>query len=99
MELWNGIEEYAAVLRYKSDILSKGWKASWSLECKHRVIAVWQSVVEWGPNHKLEIQHELFRSPHVKSHGEAILSLKLEIEVGCPVSIQQICSEHLAIVH
>jgi hypothetical protein len=99
MELWNGAEGHAAVFRYKSNMPSIGWKASWRLELEHRVVAAWQSVAERGLNHNLQIQNELLRSPHVKSHGEAVLTLDLETEVACPVSIQQIHREHLPIVH
>lgn len=99
MELWNGAEGHAAFFRYKSKLPSITWKASWRLELEHRVVAAWQGVAEGGLNRNLQIQNELLMSSQVKSHGDAVLNLDLEIEVACPVSIQQIHREHLSLMH
>ncbi len=103
MELWNSAQGHAAVFRYKSSMrggyASIEWKGSWRLEFERRVVAAWQSVAEGGLNGNLQIKNELLRSPQIQSHGEAVVALKLETEVACPVSIQQIYREHLQIVH
>jgi hypothetical protein len=103
MELWNSAQGHTAVFRYKSSMpgryASIEWKGSWRLEFEHRVVAAWQSVAEGGFNGNLQIQNKLLRSTQIQSHGEAVVTLELEIEVACFVSIQQIHREHLQIAH
>lgn len=103
MEIWNSARGHAAVFRYKST-MSRGyagieWKASWELQLERRVVAAWRSVAEGGVNDDLQIRNELLRSPPIRSHGEAVVILELEIKVACPVSIQQIRREHLEVLH
>lgn len=71
------------------------WKGSWRLELERRVVRAWQSVAKDGIHGSLQILNELLRSPQIQSHGEAVVTLELETEVACPVSIQQIHREHL----
>ncbi|KAF2877748.1 hypothetical protein BDV95DRAFT_600450 [Massariosphaeria phaeospora] len=102
MELWNGGLGHAAVFRYKSGKPGGGgfaiaWRASWALQFEPRVVAAWESVAGTSRDagQYLQIDNELLAPAQIRSHGEAVLILELEIEVACSVSIQQIHREHL----
>jgi hypothetical protein len=43
----------------------------------------------------LKIENELLTPSQIRSHGEAILILELELEIAHPVSVQQIQREHV----
>jgi hypothetical protein len=55
----------------------------------------WQHVAHANDVGHLRMENELLTPSQIRSHGEAILVLELEIEVACPVSIQQIHREHV----
>ena len=98
MELWNGGKGNAALFRYSIDRGRQAkivWRANWHFELKGLVVKEWQDVAYANDVGHLKIENELLTPSQIRSHGEAILILELEIEVACPVSIQQIHREHV----
>jgi hypothetical protein len=99
LELWNGGKGHAALFRYKIDRRRRQakivWRANWHFELEGLVVKEWQDVADANDVWHLEVENELLTPSQIHSHGEAILILELEIEVACPVSIQQIHREHV----
>ncbi|PVI03194.1 hypothetical protein DM02DRAFT_521358 [Periconia macrospinosa] len=99
MELWNGGKGHAALFRYsinkdcrQAKIL---WRANWPFTLDGPIAKKWQDVADANNVSHLKIEHQVLPPFLIRSHGEAILILDLEIEVACPVSIQQIHREYL----
>lgn len=57
------------------------------------VITAWEDARTSHAGH-LDVQNEILEPREIRSHGEAVLALELEIDVACPISIQQIHEEH-----
>lgn len=99
MELWNGGKGHAALFRYRIDRDHREakivWRANWHFELERFVVKEWQHVAYAEDVGHLQIENELLMPSQIRSHAEAILILGLEIEVACPVSIQQIHREHV----
>jgi hypothetical protein len=100
MELWNGGKGYAALFRYNIDRGRRQakivWRANWHFELEGLMVKEWQHVADANCVRHLKIENELLAPClQIRDHGEAILILELEIEVACPVSIQQIHREHV----
>jgi hypothetical protein len=96
MELWNSSQGNAAVFRYRSSRPGVAprieWRSNWRFALQRGVIAAWQSVPT--DLHDLEVQYEFVNSALVQNHGEAVAALELQLEVACPVSIEEIRREH-----
>ncbi|PSN63630.1 hypothetical protein BS50DRAFT_85438 [Corynespora cassiicola Philippines] len=99
LELWNGEKDHAALFKYKINKDRRQakivWRANWHFELEGLVVEEWQDVAYANDVGHLEIENELLTPSQIRFHGEAILILELEIEVACPVSIQQIHREHV----
>lgn len=99
MEIWNGGKGHAALFRYRIDRRRRQakivWRSNWHFELEGLVVKEWQGVARINDVGHLEIESELLAPEQIRSHGEAILILGLEIEFDCPVSIQQIHREHV----
>ncbi|CAI6314209.1 unnamed protein product [Periconia digitata] len=97
MELWNADSEHAAVFRYKSGKADSSitWKGNWELNFEPRVIEAWKVAEGLGRTEYLSVHEELVELPQLRSQGDAIFGLGLEIEVACAVSVQQMRKEHL----
>jgi hypothetical protein len=98
----NGMEEKVTLLfsRYNIDRGRRQakivWRANWHFELEGLVVKEWQHVADANCVGYLKIENELLAPClQIRDHGEAILILELEIEVACPVSIQQIHREHV----
>ncbi|CAI6338918.1 unnamed protein product [Periconia digitata] len=93
MQIWNGRKGYAAVFRYEKGFrwAKITWRATWGLTLDKRVVAEWQEVAQMIG---IECENELLGYVPIRSHGEAVTVLGLK-NVACPVSIRQICREHL----
>lgn len=99
LELWNGGKGYAAMFRFQSvranvsRRASITWRGTWDLILESSVITAWEDARTSHAGH-LDVQNEILEPREIRSHGEAVLALELEIDVACPISIQQIHEEH-----
>jgi hypothetical protein len=100
MEVWNSTQGNAAVFRYRSSKPGVAprieWRSNWRFTLQHGVVAAWQSVST--DLRDLEVQYEFINSALVRNHGEAVVALEFQLEVACPVSIEEIRREHEEIV-
>lgn len=100
MELWNSRQGNAAVFRYKSSRAGVAprieWRSNWRFTLDRSVVAAWQSVST--DLYDLVVQYEFINSALVRNHGEAVAALELQLEVACPVSIEEIRREHEEVI-
>ncbi|OSS45518.1 hypothetical protein B5807_10382 [Epicoccum nigrum] len=96
MEIWNSSQGNAAVFRYKSSRPGVApqieWRSNWRFTLERSVVAAWQSVST--DLRDTEAQYEFISSTLVQKHGEAVAALGLQLEVACPVSVEEIRKEH-----
>lgn len=100
MELWNSKQGNAAVFRYKNSKPGVAprieWRSNWRFTLQPSVVAAWQSVSI--DLRDLEVQYEFINSALVQNHGDAVAALELQLEVACPVSIEEIRREHEEVI-
>ena len=100
IELWNSRQGNAAVFRYKSSRAGVAprieWRSNWRFTLDRSVVAAWQSVST--DLYDLVVQYEFINSALVRNHGEAVAALELQLEVACPVSIEEIRREHEEVI-
>lgn len=103
MEIWNGLEGLAALFRFDfvhgrqrslPSVLT--WRATWHFNLESRVINAWDKVVRrrGDGGDGVRAVYESVDSEEIRSHGDAIVSLKLSEMVIRPISLQQILREH-----
>ncbi|KAK1250548.1 hypothetical protein MKX08_010551 [Trichoderma sp. CBMAI-0020] len=94
MEIWNGREKLAALFKYellkedRSAIIT--WKGTWSLTLQPSVVETWEAVTTRRGGFRLIIVYETLDSDTIRSHGDAIVRLKVSERVVRPISLQQI---------
>ncbi|KAK4187933.1 hypothetical protein QBC35DRAFT_550905 [Podospora australis] len=109
MEIWNGRKDLAAVFQYQTlpqrnaRRATVTWRATWEFTMEPSLIPVtiraWEAVVHrrYDDNWSLGVVNEWLDLAAIKSHGDAIPSLKLSGQVIRPVSLQQIQREQKAL--
>lgn len=103
MEIWNGLEGLAALFKFEfvpgqqrplPSVLT--WRATWHLNLEIEVIDAWDKVVRHRDDggDGVRAVYESVEPEEIRSHGDAIVSLKLSETVIRPISLQQILREH-----
>lgn len=94
MEIWNGRKGIAALFKYQASRDRRRatiiWRGTWEMIMGPSVIQAWEAVVQQFDGWRLNVVHEWLDGAAIKSHGDAIHSLKLSSEVVRPISLQQI---------
>ncbi|KAF2186584.1 hypothetical protein K469DRAFT_686971 [Zopfia rhizophila CBS 207.26] len=98
MELWNGGKGLACVFRYQASESYRParitWRGNWNLRLEPHVIRFWEAVAFKRARCEFQVVRELLDTDVViKSHSDAIHSLKLLHQVVHPVSLWQIQKE------
>lgn len=94
LQLWNGRKRLAALFQYQSKPATITWRSTWVFGSLPSVIPVWEDVAHKHGAGQLLVKKELLIRNDIKSHGDAIHSLKLSHPVVRPISLQQIRREH-----
>ncbi|KAI9163142.1 hypothetical protein HJFPF1_04741 [Paramyrothecium foliicola] len=102
MEIWNGRKGLAGLFKYKVDGDTRqaeiSWRGTWKLRIGPSVVGVWEDVVPQRDNWRLKVlAAEFVDEAAIKSHGDAIIHLKLSGQVIWPISLQQIQMEQKAL--
>jgi hypothetical protein len=103
MEIWNGLVGLAALFKFEyvpsqqrplPSVLT--WRATWDFNLEFQVIDAWDKVVRRRDDggDGVRAVYELVEPEEIRSHGDAIVSLKLSEAVIRPISLQQILREH-----
>ncbi|KAE9970578.1 hypothetical protein EG328_006177 [Venturia inaequalis] len=98
MELWNGLEEKAMLVRYRRARLRRPatieWKGTWEMTLRDPIIEAWDAVALRHSNRACVTIGELVvTATPIRSHGDAIRLLGLSEMVIRPVSLRQILRE------
>lgn len=94
MEIWNGREALAALFKY--ELLKENraaiitWKGTWDLILQPSVVEAWGAVTTRGGGFELGVVYEKLNGATIRSHGDAIVELKVSERVVRPISLQQI---------
>lgn len=94
MEIWNGRDKLAALFRY--ELLQEQrcavitWKGTWDLILQPSVVETWGAVTTRRGGFRLDVVHEMLDSDTIRSHGDAMVELKVSERVVRPISLQQI---------
>lgn len=94
MEIWNGREGLAALFKYqllkehRAAIIT--WKGTWSLMLQPSVVETWGAVTTRRGGFELGVVYEKLDGATIRSHGDAIVELKVSERVVRPISLQQI---------
>ncbi|PNP42922.1 hypothetical protein TGAMA5MH_05668 [Trichoderma gamsii] len=94
MEIWNGRDKLAALFRY--ELLQEQryavitWKGTWDLILQPSVVETWGAVTTRRGGFRLDVVHEMLDSDTIRSHGDAMVELKVSERVVRPNSLQQI---------
>ncbi|KAF1984549.1 hypothetical protein K402DRAFT_455721 [Aulographum hederae CBS 113979] len=99
MELWNGLEELAMLVKYRRARLRRPaaieWKGTWEMTLRDPVIEAWDAVASRHGGGACVADGKLVAAdPPIRSHGDAIRLLGLSNSVIRPVSLRQILREH-----
>jgi hypothetical protein len=99
MELWNGLEELAMLVKYRRAQLRRPaaieWKGTWEMTLRDPVIEAWDAVaLRHGGGACVAVGKLVVADAPIRSHGDAIRLLGLSRSVIRPVSLRQILREH-----
>jgi hypothetical protein len=99
MELWNGLEEEAMLVRYRRARLRRPamieWKGTWEMTLRDPVIEAWDAVaLRHSGRACVTIGKLVVTATPIRSHGDAIRLLGLSKIVIRPVSLRQILREN-----
>lgn len=99
MELWNGLEEEAMLVRYRRARLRQPatieWKGTWELTLSDPIIEAWDAVALKHSGRACVTSGKLVgTATPIRSHGDAIRLLDLSEKVIRPVSLRQILREN-----
>lgn len=96
LELWYGRKGVAWLFRYQitSPTTSKiSWRGTWEFQFSNEIAEAWQQVA-LRDGRQIDIETAgLIDASTIRSHGEAISALELDIQMAHPVSIYQIRRE------
>lgn len=93
--LWNGGKDHACAFIYRvdsNDHPSITWRGTWDLEMSPCIIESWQNVASTFPSCRLDVRKEHIEET-IRSHGDAIDSLRLPLQVVEPASLWQMRRE------
>ena len=99
MELWNGLEEEAMLVRYQQARLGRPatieWKGTWELTLRDPIIEAWDAVaLRHSGRACVTVGKLVVTATPIRSHGDAIRLLGLSKMVIRPVSLRQILREN-----
>ncbi|KAL7895681.1 hypothetical protein HDV63DRAFT_400986 [Trichoderma sp. SZMC 28014] len=94
MQVWNGRKGLAALFKYellkehRAAIIT--WKGTWDLILQPSVVETWGAVTNRRGGFELGVVYEKLDDATIRSHGDAIVELKVSERVVRPISLQQI---------